>query len=146
MTSNALSTLQLNKAVSRRFNDEVKNRRDLSLIDELLSPQFVNRSPIPGFADTREGVKGFFALMFAAFPDFSCRIAESIAEDDKVVEYFANEGTHRGEFFGIAATGKRVRFEGMHIFALRDGLITEHWNVLDQWALMTQLGAVAAPR
>jgi steroid delta-isomerase-like uncharacterized protein len=140
--TNALSTLQLNKAVSSRFNDEVKNRHNLAAIDELLSPQFVDHSAIAGFANTREGVRDFFALLLAAFPDFCCHVAETIAEDDKVVEFFTSEGTHRGEFMGIGATGRRVCFDGMHIFTLRDGKITGHRNVLDQLALMRQLGAV----
>jgi predicted ester cyclase len=140
--TNALSTLQLNKAVSRRFNEEVKNLHRLAVIDELLSPQFVDHSAVPGFANTREGVRDFFALLFAAFPDFSCRVAETIAEDDKVVEFFTSEGTHRGEFMGMVATGRRVCFDGVHIFTLRDGIIIGHRNVLDQLALMRQLGAI----
>jgi steroid delta-isomerase-like uncharacterized protein len=140
--SNALSTLELNKAVSRRFNDEVKNRHNVAAIDELLGAEFVNHSSIPGFADTREGVKSYFAHLIDAFPDFCSRIDHTIAENDEVVESFTCEGTQRGEFMGIAATGRRVCFEGMHIFTLRDGKITGHWNVLDQLTLMRQLGVL----
>lgn len=136
------SDLDANKALSHRFNDEVKNCHRLTAIDELLSPDFVNHTGIPGFASTREGVKAFFAYFVGAFPDLTCAVHDMIAEGDKVVDYFTLAGTHRGEFMGIPATGKRVSFKGMHIFAFDQGKITGHWNVLDLLSLMMQLGAV----
>jgi steroid delta-isomerase-like uncharacterized protein len=114
---NTVSELERNKAIGRRFNEEVKNKHNLEAIDELLSPNFVNHSEIPSFAPTREGVKAFFAYYTKAFPDLTCTINDTIAEGNKVVDYFTFEGTHRGEFMGIPATGKRIKYDGMHIFS-----------------------------
>jgi steroid delta-isomerase-like uncharacterized protein len=138
------SVIELNKALSRRFNDEVKNGHRLAAIDELLDADFVNHSEIPGFPSTREGVKSFFGYFIGAFPDLKCTVHDVVAEGDKVVDYFTLSGSHQGEFMGIPATGKHVEFQGMHIFAMRNGRITDHWNVLDLMCLMTQLGGVPA--
>ena len=111
----------------------------------MLSPNFVNYSEIPGFPPTREGIKGFFAYFVKAFPDLNCTINDTIAEGNKVVDYFTFEGTHKGEFMGIPATGKRIKYNGMHIFSFEKGKITGHWNVLDLLTLMIQLGVVSPP-
>jgi steroid delta-isomerase-like uncharacterized protein len=140
------SELERNKAVSHRFNDEVKNKHNLGAIDELLSPNFVNYTEIPGFASTREGIKDFFAYFVKAFPDLACTINDTIAEGNRVVDYFTFEGTHQGEFMGIPASGKRIKYNGMHIFAFEDGKISGHWNVLDLLTMMMQLGVVPAPQ
>jgi steroid delta-isomerase-like uncharacterized protein len=142
---NTISELQRNKAISHRFNEEVKNKHHLGAIDELLSPDFVNHSEIPGFAPTREGIKGFFAYWIRAFPDLTCTLNDTIAEGNKVVDYFTLEGTHRGDFMGIAATGKRVKYDGMHIFSFENGKISGHWNVVDLLTMMIQLGVIPPP-
>lgn len=142
---NSKSELERNKAISHRFNEEVKNKHNLSAIDELLSPDFVNYSDIPGFASTREGIKDFFAYFTHAFPDLTCTINDTIAEGNKVVDYFTFEGTHQGEFMGLPASGKRIKYNGMHIFSIEQGQITGHWNVLDLLTMMMQLGVVPMP-
>jgi steroid delta-isomerase-like uncharacterized protein len=128
--------------LSRRFNEEVKNKHNLGIIDELFSPDFVNHTEIPGFAPTREGVKEFFAYWVKAFPDLTCTINDTIAEGNKVMDYFTLEGTHRDEFMGIPVTGKHIKYDGIHIFSFGKGKITGHWSVLDLLALMIQLGVV----
>lgn len=142
---NSSSELERNKAISHRFNEEIKNKHNLDAIDELLSPNFVNYSEIPGFAPTRAGVKQFFAYFVQAFPDLTCTINDTVAEGNKVVDYFTFEGTHQGEFMGIPVTGKRIKFNGMHIFSFEQGQITGHSNVLDMLTLMIQLGVVPPP-
>ena len=136
------SEAERNKAISRRFNDEVKNQHNLAAIDELLSDDFINHSEIPGFPSTRAGVKAFFAYWVQAFPDLTCTINEIVAEGDKVVDTFTIEGTHQGEFMGIPATGRRVKYNGMHIFSYKNGRIIGHWNVMDFLTQMIQLGVV----
>jgi steroid delta-isomerase-like uncharacterized protein len=142
---NNMRELERNKALAARFNEEVKNQHKLGVIDELLSPAFVNHSEIPGFPSNREGVKAFFAYWAQAFPDLTCTVHDRIAEGDRVVDFFVLEGTHQGEFLGIPATGRRVQYNGMHIFSCANGQITGHWNVLDLLTLMMQLGVVAMP-
>lgn len=137
-----MNELERNKGLAARFNEEVKNQHKVSVIDELLSPAFVNHSEIPGFPSNRAGVKAFFAYWTQAFPDLTCTVYDRIAEGDRVVDFFTLEGTHQGEFLGIPATGRRVKYNGMHIFSFANGQITGHWNVLDLLTLMMQLGVV----
>jgi steroid delta-isomerase-like uncharacterized protein len=143
---NNLTELERNKATSLRFNDEVKNKHNLDALDELLSDDFINHTEIPGFPSTPAGVKAFFAYWVQAFPDLTCTINDIVAEGDKVVDYFTVEGTHQGEFLGIPATGRRVKYNGMHIFSYKDGRITGHWNVMDFLTQLIQLGAIPTPK
>lgn len=124
LNMNGVSELERNKALAARFNEEVKNQHNIAAIDELLSDDFINHSEIPGFPSNREGVKAFFAYWAQAFPDLTCTVHDRIAEGDRVVDFFTLEGTPQGEFLGIPATGKRVKYDGMHIFLFADGRIT----------------------
>ena len=137
-------SLQENKAVVRRFVEEMQNQHNLDLIDELFSPDFVDYS---GRANppTKEGVKPFFAFMFSAFPDMHFAIQQQLAEGDRVMTYKTFYGTHQGDFMGIPPTGKQVVFDNIDIFAVKDGQLTAHWTVGDNLSLMQQLGVVPAP-
>jgi predicted ester cyclase len=133
-----------NKALVLRFVEEVQNQHNLTVIDELLSPDFVDRSGnsnLPG----PEGVRGFFTMMFAAFPDMHFTILQQLAESDKVVTHKTFHGTHRGTFMGIPPTDKEVSFDVIDILTVNGSMITEHWTVSDLFSLMQQLGAVTAP-
>ena len=138
-----MSTVE-NKAIVRRFVDEVQNRHDLGALDELFSPDFVDHSgisPSPGL----EGTKQFFTMFFTAFPDIQATIHDQIAEGSKVVTRKTFHGTHQGEFMGIPPTGKRVAIDVIDIFRISDGKITAHWAVADMLGLMQQLGVVPPP-
>ena len=134
-------SLQENKALVRRFVEEVQNHHNLAALDELLSPDFIDHSGTtnpPNLAST----KGFFTMMFAAFPDMRFTIRQQLAEGDKVMTHKTFQGTHQGPFMGIPATGKQVAFDVIDILTVADGKITEHWTVGDMLSLMQQLGAV----
>ena len=131
-----------NKAITRRFVDEVQIGGNISAIDEFLADNFVNHSAPPGLPPDREGVKQLFTMFRTAFPDFRAVIHDQVAERDKVVTRKTFYGTHEGAFLGIPATGKEVTIELIDILRLADGKITDHWNVVDQLGLMQQLGAI----
>ena len=137
-------SLQENKAVVRRFVDEMQNQHNLDLIDEMFSPDFVDYS---GRAKppSREGLKPFFAFMFAAFPDMHFVIHQQLAEGDQVMTYKTFYGTHLGDFMGIPPTGKQVVFDNIDIFTVKDGKLAAHWTVGDHLSLMQQLGVIPAP-
>ena len=129
-----------NKALVRRFYDEVTNGRNVAILDELLAPNF------EGFTDegsdngqNREEFKHMIAMMLTAFPDRHQTIHDWVAENDKVVTRWAFQGTHQGEFAGIAPTGKRVKFSGMDIFRVVDGKIVEVWAEVDMLDVRQQL-------
>lgn len=98
---------------------------DLSVIDEIIHPNFVSHSSPPGLAPGPEGVKQWATLFRKAFPDIASTADDVIVEGDKVVERFTGSGTHLGEFFGIPPTGKHFTTTGINIFRVEDGKIVE---------------------
>ena len=136
-------SLEENKAVVRRFVEEVQCRHNLAAVDELFSPHMIDYS---GASDppTRDGARQLFAIMFVAFPNLRVTIRQQVAEGDKVATYKTFQGTHAGPFMGIPATGKLVSFDVIDIVTVRDGQMTEHWMVGDMLGVMQQLTAVPA--
>ena len=80
------------------------------------------------------------AFLRKAFPDGHYTNDETIAERDKVVYRFIFEGTHKAEFFGVAATGRRVAFEGIAIVRTAGGKVAEHWGYFDLTGVLQQIG------
>jgi steroid delta-isomerase-like uncharacterized protein len=132
-----------NKALVRTFYERV-SAGDMSVVDELVADDLVEHEEFPGIPSNKEGVKLFFEMFRAAFPDMNMEARETVAEGDLVSARFVFTGTHRGEFMGVPATGKRVEVEGFDLVRVRDGLATEHWGQMDAMALMQQLGAIPA--
>ena len=136
------SETQLNKAVIRRFVEEVQNQKNWDAFDELNADDFVNLSAPPGVPSNKEGGKMFLGAFISAFPDSYVTIDEMIAEGDRVVTKKTFKGTHTGELNGIPATGNRVSIQYVDIMRLRDGQIVEHWLAMDQLSFMQQLGVI----
>src|ERR1700736_143286 len=134
-----MSTEQ-NKAVVRRFVEEVINKHNLARIDELFTPDYVNHAP--GLPPGREAEKQLNSASFAAFPDARVTIEDLVAEGDKVVARVSYRGTHTGDFMGIPPTGKQFIVTGAGVFRVADGKIAEQWSNLDMLSLMQQLGAM----
>ncbi len=135
-----------NKELVREMVEVMFNQGDVSLGDKFLSPDFIENEELPpGVPAGREGVKLLAGMLHAAFPDFKATIEDLIAEDDRVVIRMAWTGTHEGEFMGIPPTGNRVSFGVFDIVRLADGIIVEHWGLMDNMALMQQLGVMPAP-
>lgn len=136
-----MTTLQeQNKAIVRRFNREFIQGGDVSVFDQIVSPDFVNHSAQPGMPADAAGAAYFFMrVLRPAFPDLQVTINDQTAEGDKVVTHKTYEGTHGGPFLGFEPTGRRVRFDVIDIFVLRDGMYVEHWTVADLLGLSRQL-------
>jgi predicted ester cyclase len=140
-----MSTEQ-NKALLRRVMEEVFSRGNISLIDELFAPDFVEHEALPpGIPAGREGVKQLSTMLRRAFPDLKATIDDTIAEGDKVVARATWSGTHKGEFMGIAPTGKSVSFGVFDIVRIAGGKFVEHWGQMDNLSMMQQLGVIPAP-
>ena len=131
-----------NKAVVRRFIDEVQNAKNMDVFDELNAQDFVNLSAPPGMPTDREGGKMFLGGFLTAFPDSRVTIDDMIAEGDRVATKKTFRGTHTGDLGEIGATGKRVTIQYVDILRLRDGQIIEHWLSMDQLSFMQQLGVI----
>jgi steroid delta-isomerase-like uncharacterized protein len=126
----------------RRFYDLI-NAHDIDGFGDLLADDFVEHEEAPGLAPTKAGVKEFFRMYIAAFPDLHFEPEDVLPSGDKVVARVRATGTNTGDFMGMAATGKSVRVQLIDIVRFGDdGLGHEHWGVVDVMAMMQQLGVV----
>jgi steroid delta-isomerase-like uncharacterized protein len=126
--------------------EEVFNRGNISLVDELFAPDFVEHEELPpGIPPGREAVKQLPTMFRSAFPDFKVTIDDVIAEGDKVVVRSTWSGTHKGEFMGIPPTGKSVSFGVFDTIRIAGGKFVEHWGQMDTIGMMQQLGVIPAP-
>ena len=133
-----------NKAVVRRWPEEVQTEHRFEVMDEIFAPDIVNHDQPGGLPSPQglEGIREFFEGMISAFPDFKAVIQDQIAEGDKVVTIKMVSGTHKGEFMGIPPSGKRFEIPVVDIFRVVDGKCTDHWSYVDQLGMMQQLGLI----
>lgn len=129
-----------NKALVRRLYTEVMGKGNLTEADVLLSTQYVEHFPVP--TPGREGLKQLVMMVRSAFPDIHPTVEDAIAEGDKVAVRVVARGTHQNAFMGIAPSGKAVEWREMHIYRVAGGKIVEHWDEIDQFGLLQQIGAL----
>ena len=121
------------------------NAGDIDGFGRQLADDFVERNEVPGIPPTKAGVIQYFQMLLTAFPDFRMDVEDVIASSDKAVARVRVTGTHKGEFMGIPTTDKSVAVNLIDITRFGDdGLAHEHWGVVDQLALMQQLGVILA--
>ena len=131
-----------NKAQVRRVIEEIYNRGDLGVIDDVTVPDLVIHTASEDIRG-RDGARQYVAALRAGFPDLRLTIEDQIAEGDMVVTRWTARGTHRGAFHGIPATGREVRVAGADIDRIIDGRTVECWAHVDELGLLQQLDAVA---
>ena len=131
-----------NKAIMRRVWEEIFNKGDLSVADEIIAPNYVYHGPIGMEFKGPEGFKQLITMFRTAFPDMRVTVEDMVAEGDKVVSRITGRGTHKGEFMGIAATGKQVTYTGILIVRFAGGKEVEVWGCSDLLGMMQQLGVV----
>jgi steroid delta-isomerase-like uncharacterized protein len=129
--------------VIRRYFQELFNQGRVELLTLLLHPDYVNHSPgSPELPTGRDGVGIVVQALRRAFPDLSYRIDELVEGEDSVAARTTLTGTHQGDFFGIAPTGKHVEVRQMTFERFRDGRIIAHHRLTDDLALLRQLGVL----
>jgi steroid delta-isomerase-like uncharacterized protein len=130
---------EANKALVQRLYEGISSG-NLGAWDSLVDDGFVEHED-NGVPPTKEGVKAFFEMVLAAFPDMKMVPQHMIAESDLVSTLAICSGTHRGEFMGIPPTNKTVSMTVFDLMRVQNGKVTEHWGVSDMASLMQQLGA-----
>ncbi len=131
-------------ATARRLYDLI-NAGDIEGFGRHLADDFVEHEEQAGLTPTKDGVKAFFQMQLAAFPDLRMDVQDVVASGDKVVARVRYTATNRGAFMGMPATDKSVDVQLIDMFRFGDdGLLREHWGVLDALAMMQQLGVVPA--
>jgi steroid delta-isomerase-like uncharacterized protein len=128
----------------RRLYDLI-NAGDIDGFGRQLDDNFVEHNETPGIPPTKAGVVQYFQILKSAFPDLRMDVQDVIASGDKAVARLRVAGTHQGEFMGIPATGNSAAVDLIDITRFGDdGLAREHWGVVDQLAMMQQLGVIPA--
>jgi steroid delta-isomerase-like uncharacterized protein len=116
-----------------------------SWCEKYCAPRYIHHNLARGDLN-REQMMQYFVTLMSAFPDFNKSIDDMVAEGDKVVVRYTIQGTHKGTFGGIPATGKHVSIKGSDIFKLEGTRILEWWEFPDYLGLMTQLGAIPSTK
>lgn len=132
---------ETNKAIVRRYLDQVLNEGRHDLAEEFLADDIELHGS--GLAPGLEVVKQWLTMFAAAFPDGHTTIEDMVAEENRVVARTAFNGTHEGKMQSIPATGKNVHIPGITIFRLDNGKIAEGWLVNDRLGMMQQLGVIS---
>jgi serine phosphatase RsbU (regulator of sigma subunit) len=134
-----VSAAEENKAIFRRYAEEVGNQQNFEIVDEIFE-RYISHQP-DGSTLVRgpEDVKRFHGEFHSAFSDFHLDIEEQIAEGDKVVSRYTMRGIHQRQFRDLAPTGKEVELKAVTIFRFSpEGKVVETWDSYDQLSLMRQ--------
>jgi len=145
MTDATMTQSEANKAVYRRMVEEVVNKGNFDVVEELFDPSYVDHGAPPGMPEGLEGVKWIFGAFRAGFPDVKFTIDDMVSQGDVVATLVHGEGTQTGPFMGIPASGKHARWRSVGFFRVRDGKIVEHWGIPDMLGLLIQLGVIPPP-
>jgi steroid delta-isomerase-like uncharacterized protein len=138
-------TIEANKAIIRRFKDDVLNGRNVDVLDKIVAEDYLDHAAFPGQEPGRRGVKRRVSYLLAAL-DPRWTVHDFIAEGDLVVARWSLTGTHRGEFLGLPPTRKEFTLKVIEIYRVKDGNMAEHWNVVDMFGLYQQLGLIPQPK
>ena len=135
---------QRNKDLILRMNEEIWNRGNLDLIDEMFAEDIVlhflpDGSQVKGLGEVRERVREHRE----AFPDWTETIELILAEGEYVAIHFVSSGTNQGSYAGQLPTGRQIRINEVSIFRIVDGKITEQWLLPDLLSLNQQLGLLS---
>jgi steroid delta-isomerase-like uncharacterized protein len=122
------------------------NAHDIAAFAALFADDYVNHqvsaaAPPPAGKTPKQGSVDFFAARLAGMPDLRVAVEASVVAADKAAASFVYTGTHGGTYFGIAATGRPLRFTSCDIFLVRGGRIAEHWGMGDIAGVLAQLRA-----
>jgi steroid delta-isomerase-like uncharacterized protein len=137
--------VERNKAVVRRYYDEVLNQGHLSVLDDIAADDYVENDPFPGQGNGLADFKARVSTLLTAFSPCTFTIEDVVAEGDRVVVRWHSSGTHSGEFLGMPPTDREYTIAGIDIHRLADGRMVEHWHVVDQLSQLQQLGMIPSP-
>jgi steroid delta-isomerase-like uncharacterized protein len=134
------------KDVVRRYFVDLMNDQRLDAVDEIMTQDCAFRAPVmPAEMRGADVFRQVVAGLHRTFPDLRFTLHDLIAEDDRVVGSWTMEGTHQGEWLGVAATGRRLSVTGIDTFRIRDGRIARIEIQADYLGAMRQMGALDGP-
>ncbi len=122
---------------------EVFDHEDYDVLDELIADGYQDHGPAIGLSDV-QAMKDFMAQLKGAFPDMVTKVEATVAEGGMVATHWSATMTHTGDFMGMPATGKTVHMTGSMFDRVSGGQIHDHWEIVDEMAMMAQLGQMPA--
>ncbi|RZJ54126.1 MAG: ester cyclase [Flavobacterium sp.] len=129
-----------NKALLVKYNKEVIENGNMDFFREIATSDFLNHSAPEGMPSSIDGVIYFFAdVLHKAFSEIKVEVLDMIAEGDKVATRKVISGTHTGELFGIASTGKKVEIKVIDIFTIDENKLKDHWGENNFGAIIESL-------
>ncbi|MFO7548091.1 MAG: ester cyclase [Acidimicrobiia bacterium] len=134
-----------NRRLLEAYIGEVWEQGDPTAVARFAHPSYRRHlSAVSPPLDLEQQIQRLVGLR-AAFPDVSITLEDAVAEGDRVAFRCVLRGTHRGEFLGVAPTGRQVTVGLLDVVRIEDGLIAEQWGGPDLYDLVRQLGASVRP-
>jgi predicted ester cyclase len=130
--------LEENKELIKSFVEEVFNKHNLTAIDKYHATNLTN-----GSGKTVESFKQSLTALFSGFPDLHVNIEHILAENNFVLVFLNFTGTHKADFQGMPSTNNRMTIRSADLYRIENGMIIEHWDVVDSLDLLKQTGAIA---
>jgi predicted ester cyclase len=134
--------IEANKAVVRRFIEEIVNTGDVSRLDEVVSPDYVEVHANKMYDVGLEGARDHVLGVRKTYPDLHLTIEQQIAEGEWVATRITARGTHTGEWLGIRPTSKKLEFTGVNLDRVVGGRIVEHGGAADMLTPLLEAGAL----
>jgi steroid delta-isomerase-like uncharacterized protein len=135
-----------NKAIARRWSEELWSQGNLAVASEIISPDYVRHDPGDPFpAQGPEDVKRIVTMLRSMLPDLTITVEQMVAEGDYVVSRYTSTATDTRGYMGMPPTGKTIRTSAMQMFRFADGKIVESWAVRDDLGTLRQLGHFPRP-
>jgi steroid delta-isomerase-like uncharacterized protein len=141
--------LEQNKAVARRWSEELWGRGNLRVADEIIAADYVRHDAGDPFsARGPDDVKRIVGMLRSMLPDLRIEIEAIVAEGEFVVSRYVATATDTRGYLGMPATGRTIRTPAMQMFRFANGKIIESWAVRDDLGTLRQLGHLPplAPR
>jgi steroid delta-isomerase-like uncharacterized protein len=138
-------SIEQNKQAVGRYYTDVLNDGRLDVLNEIAVEDYVEHDPFPGQGNGRADFAARVQLLRSAFAPLRFDVEDVIAEGDRVVVRWTSTGRHSGEFLGIPPTEREYTISGIDIHRLDEGLMSEHWHVVDQLSQLQQLGLFPVP-
>lgn len=139
-----MNTQEANKQICRDYFKAFL-ARDTAWMAKHIAPDFVRHDPgLPFEVRGPQGVAALHDAMLPAFPDMALPLEDFVAEGEKVLVRLRVKGTHTGPFGDLPASGRPIDIGVLDLFQIRDGVLVEHWALLDNLGMMKQLGAIPA--
>jgi len=133
-----------NKALVRQVL-ELIDARKLDEAFELYAVDYVYHGPDGEIINGREGIRELWEVFLTGFPDLRSTVDDLITDGDKLVMRWRIEGSHTGEFLGVAPTGAVINLRVTEIFRIANGQLVEAWDQYDRLGLMQRIGAIQMP-